>query len=126
MVTAGEAFVIVAMSTLGALAQAAITLHWYEPPERDGETPTPIFEAGLFFVVFGALFYVLGIVLSALSGLAPPVGTIAMLLFTAVGLALAYATVTERAKQTRTTAQRFMGAVFGVGLAVLAVLLLVV
>lgn len=123
MPTSAETAAIVAISFFGAVAQAAVTVRWYEPPSRNGETPTPILEAGIFFVVFGIVFVLLGFVLSVVDGLVPPYGSIVLLLVTPVGFWLAYSAYAGQLATMNDDAERFMGAVVSLVAGILATVL---
>lgn len=106
---------ILVLSLFGAACQSTVTLRWYEPPPREGddEPPLPLLEAGLFFVAFAAAFVVLGFVLLAAAGVAPPLSGLATLLVTAVGVVSAYALATGRLATEKDDAVRYMGVVVG-------------
>jgi predicted branched-subunit amino acid permease len=117
MVSNPQVAAIALTATLGALAEAAVALRWYEPPERDGERPTPVFEAGLFFVVFWIGFSLLGVGVGTVAGFAPPLGTAVTFVLVPVGVALAYASYTDRLGP-RPPVQRYVASVVGGVLAV--------
>lgn len=126
MPTGPETAAIVALSLVGALAQGLVAVRWYEPPARDGETPPAILEAGLFFVGFGLVFVLLGVVLSAVVAFARPYGPAVALLVTPLGSWLAYAATTDRLATVDEEVERFAGAVVGAVAAVYPVVLLAV
>ncbi|MFC4986401.1 MULTISPECIES: hypothetical protein [Saliphagus] len=118
--------VVLAVAVLGALAQAAITVRWYEPPTIDDREPNPLFEAGLFFVVFGVAFAVAGYAVAAAGELVPPYSRIALLALTPIGYYAAYACTTGRMGTGRDRATRLMGAVSGAVVGTYPIVLLAV
>ncbi|MCU4743763.1 hypothetical protein OB955_16180 [Halobacteria archaeon AArc-m2/3/4] len=117
---------ILGVSVAGAIGQAIVTVRWYEPPKIDDREPNPLFEAVLFFVAFGAVFMLMGYMLSRVATLAPPYTSFGLLVFVPVGLYLAYATATGRLETSEDRATTLMQAVAAVVVAVYPVALLVV
>ena len=107
----GSQTTIVLISVLGAAGQAAVTLRWYEPPPREDQPPTPVFEGVLFFVGFTVLFVGLGLVLSFIRGLYQPYGGLLTLLLTLIGFYSAYGTFTGRLNEDKDQATRMMAVV---------------
>lgn len=125
MVTVPTAAVI-AVAVVGAIAQAVITVRWYEPPTIDDREPNPLFEAGLFFVAFGVAFALTGYLLATVGGFVPPYGRLASLVLVPVGYYAAYACGTGRMGTEHDRATRLMGAVGGAVVGTYPIVLLVV
>lgn len=125
MVTAQTA-VVLALSLVGAIGQAAITVRWYEPPTIDDREPNPLFEAGIFFVAFGISFAIIGYGLAAVGGVAPPYTRLALFVLTPIGYYAAYACSTGRMGTGHDRATRMMGAVGGAVVGTYPIVLLAV
>lgn len=104
---------VLAVALLGAIGQAAVAARWYEPPKIDERNPNPLFEAGVFFVLYGLAFVLLGSVLSYLVGVVPPYGGLATLLLVPIGFYAAYAGVDGRLDDSADRATNLMRGVFG-------------
>ena len=116
---------IAAVSLFGAACQAIVTIRWYEPPKIDDREPNPAFEAGIFFLLFGLVFVLVGFVLSAVAALVPPYSQFVSLVLVPVGGFAVYAALTGRLDAHATAAQARMGGVFGLVVAVYPVVFLV-
>lgn len=113
MAAVTQTTVILLVTVIGALGQAAITARWYEPPAEEGRDPSPLFEAALFFVMFGVIFGLAGALLAFVEGLAPPYTRIGILLLSPVGIYSSYATYTGRMGTTHDRATKLMGVLGG-------------
>ncbi|WP_123534000.1 hypothetical protein [Halosimplex salinum] len=115
-----ETVAVAAISLLGAVAAAVVTLRHYDPPPREDvdAEPDPYFEAVVFFFLTAVLFAVLGFALSFVVEQASPYGRIATLLLTPIGLYSAYATYTGRIGDDEDSAGTLMGVVSAVVLGV--------
>ena len=118
--------VVFVVALLGGAAQAVVTLRWYVPPKTSDEEPGVWFEAGFFFAVFGVFFVLLGTVLSAVAGFAPPSSALALLVLVPVGGFVAYAAFTGRLDHRGDRTQTRMFGVCGLVLAVYPIALLLV
>ena len=83
-------------AVVGGLIQGALTLRWYQPPPRNGEIPTPIFEAVLYTVIFSLMFAGYGWLLLWLRDLFPPYTGFLLLFISLIGGALLYAQLSGR------------------------------
>lgn len=117
---------ILGVTLAGAIGQAAVTVRWYDPPKIDDREPNPLFEAGLFFVAFGIVFALVGVVLSRVAALAPPYTSVGLLVLVPVGFYLGYATATGRLETGADRATRMMQSVAGFVVGVYPIALLVV
>lgn len=103
--------VIIIVSVMMGLAQAVVTLRWYEP-KLDTETPPfPIIEAVLFFVVFAIIFALLGWVIWTVGSLWEPYTRYTMLVLTPLCWVIALGVATERLPVERDIATRNLYAV---------------
>lgn len=87
-----ETAAVAVVSAVGAAGVAAVTLRHYEPPPREGEeeAPEPVMEAGMFFVLAGVLFTLVGFALVYVAEWGGLVGRAATLLLTPLGFYVAY------------------------------------
>ena len=102
---------IIAISIIGGLVQALVAMRWYEP-NVENPPNTPLMEAGLFFVVFTALFIVIGWAFSHIAAAVPPYSGYALLIVTPIGLLVALASAIWGGKAKLDEATRYLGAVF--------------
>lgn len=113
MTAVSQSSVLLALAVLGAIAQFAIGLRLYEPPDEYGDSESSTLEAAVFFVVFLLLYAAIGYGLAALEDVAPPLGRILVLVVGAVGVYSVYSTAFGGRGEERSAAVRAMGAVTG-------------
>lgn len=107
---------IIAMAIILGAAQGLVTLRWYEPDVPGDGPRLPLLEAGLFVVIFGLTFVLIGWVVWTIGALWEPHTRLATLVITPVGYLLAGLAFLDRLPTERETATRYFGVVFFTGI----------
>ena len=120
------ATVVYLLALIAGMIQGWITLEWYEPPPKDGEVPTPIFEAVLYTVIFALLFMGYGYVLVRVRGMSPPLTEYLLIVVSIIGGVLVFGHLTGRWAMDRDPVERFLAFVTAVVFGLFPLVVLVV